>query len=69
MALAFLGRVVVNLVLVAVEDWLLGRIGGDLDVSNAVFFMSLISLITTLHDRYRPILATRVIAERAAAAH
>ena len=30
--------------------------------------MCLISLITTLHDRYRPVLATRVIAERAAAA-
>ena len=68
MALAFLVRVVANLVLVVVEDWLLGRIGGDLDVSNAVFFMSLISLITTMHDRYRPVLAIRVAAERAAAA-
>jgi len=68
MALAFLARVVVNVALVVVEDWLLGRAGGDLDISNAVFFMSLISLITTMHDRYRPVLATRVMAERAAAA-
>jgi hypothetical protein len=68
MALAFLVRLLVNIALVVVEDWLLGRGGGDLDVGNTVFFMSLISLITTLHDRYRPVLATRVAAERAAAA-
>ncbi len=68
LALAFLARVVVNVVIVFVEDWLLRRGGGDLDVGTTVFFMCLISLITTLHDRYRPVLATRVIAEREAAA-
>jgi hypothetical protein len=65
--LAFLARLVANVVLVVVADWLLGREGGDVDVSTTVFFLSLISLITTMHDRYRPVLATRVIAERAAA--
>ena len=68
LALAFFARVVVNVVIVYVEDWLLSRGGGDLDVGTTVFFMCLISLITTLHDRYRPVLATRVIAERDAAA-
>jgi len=68
MALAFLARLLVNIALVLVEDWLLRRGGGDLNVGNTVFFMSLISLITTMHDRYRPVLATRVAAERAAAA-
>jgi hypothetical protein len=68
LALAFFAHVVVNVVIVYVEDWLLSRGGGDLDVGTTVFFMCLISLITTLHDRYRPVLATRVIAEREAAA-
>jgi len=65
--LAFLARVAANVVLVVVADWLLGREGGNVDVSTTLFFMSLISLITTLHDRYRPVLATRVVAERSAA--
>ena len=68
LALAFLARVVVNVVIVYAEDWLLSRGEGDLQVGTTVFFMCLISLITTLHDRYRPVLATRVIAEREAAA-
>jgi hypothetical protein len=67
-ALAFLARLVANVVLVLVADSLIDRSSGDLDAGTTIFFMSLISLITTLHDRYRPILATRVIAERAAEA-
>ena len=67
MTLAFLARLLVNIALVVVEDWLLNRGDGDLNVGNTVFFMSMISLITTMHDRYRPVLATRVAAERAAA--
>jgi hypothetical protein len=65
--LAFLARVVANVVLVAAAEWALGREGGNLDGSTTLFFLTLISLITTLHDRYRPILATRVVAERATA--
>ena len=66
--LAFLGRVTANVVLVALAEWLLGREGGNIDSGNTFFFLCLISLITTLHDRYRPVLATRVMAERSAAA-
>ena len=67
-ALGFLARMVANVVLVFLADWLLGREGGDIDVSATLFYLGLISLITSLHDRWRPVLATRVIAERAAAA-
>ena len=67
-ALGFLARMAANVVLVFVADWLLGREGGDIDTSATLFYLGLISLITSLHDRYRPVLATRVIAERAAAA-
>jgi hypothetical protein len=65
-AWAFLARVAANVVLVVLAEWLLGNEGGDLNAGTTLFFLSLISLITTLHDRYRPILATRVVAERAA---
>ena len=68
LGLAFLARVAVNVVVVAVGDWLLRREGGDVNGWIILFFVSLISLITTLHDRYRPVLATRVVAERAARA-
>ncbi len=65
--LAFAARVAANAVLVVAADWLLGQEGGDLDRSVTLFFLCLISLVTTLHDRYRPVLATRVMAERRAA--
>ena len=65
--LAFLTRLAGNVVLVFVADSLIDRSSGDLAAGATIFFLSLISLITTLHDRYRPILATRVIAERAEA--
>ena len=67
-ALAFLARLAANVVLVCRGDCLIDRTAGDLDAGTTIFFLSLISLITTLHDRYRPILATRVMAERAATA-
>jgi hypothetical protein len=68
LVLAFVDRLAVNVVLVIAAEWLLNREGGDVNAWNAMFFLSLISLITTLHDRYRPVLATRVAAERAARA-
>ena len=40
--------------MVAAAAWLLGREGSDIDVGNTIFFLTLISLITTLHDRYTP---------------
>ena len=58
---AFLVRMVANVVLVVVADWLLagGSGGGDLDTASTLFFLTLISLVTTLHDRYWPVFATR----------
>jgi hypothetical protein len=64
-ALALGARILANVVLVVVAERLLG--GGDIDGSTTLFFLTLISLITTLHDKWRPVLATRVVAERAAA--
>lgn len=64
---AFVVRTVANILFVIAADWLLGREGGDLGGYSTLFFLTLISLVTTLHDRYRPVLATRVMAERAAA--
>ena len=66
LVLAFLSRLLVNVVIVVIEDWLLGLSGGAMNAWHALFFVSLISLITTLHDRWWPVLATRVVAERAA---
>lgn len=66
---AFVMRLLANIALVTIADWLLRREGGDIDQLDTLFFLSLISLITTLHDRYRPILAVRVVAEREERAH
>ena len=63
LALAFLIRLGLNTGLVVLGSWLLGREGGDLNLSGAFFFMLLISLLTTLHDRYQPIRAYRVRTE------
>lgn len=68
LGLAFVVRLLTNVVFVVVTDWLLGRGGGDIDRFDTWFFLSLISLITTIHDRFRPVLAVRVVAERAARA-
>ncbi len=53
--LAFGIRVVVNGLLVLLADWLLGLGPGDIDPAPALFFLILISLITTLHDRWTPV--------------
>ena len=55
-ALAVLLRIGVNLVLVAFVDRVLGRAADGWDT---FFFLCLISLITTLHDRYQPVHAYR----------
>lgn len=55
-AYAVLARVAVNVVLVFAADRVLGRGGTGWDT---FFFLCLISLITTLHDRYQPIHAYR----------
>ena len=58
-ALALFGaRLLFNIVFVALAEWLLGR-GDDLDTVATFFFLMLISLITTLHDRFLPVLEYR----------
>ena len=51
---AFGARVVLNVVLVVLAGWLLGG-EEDLNRANALFFVFLLSLITLLDDRYRPV--------------
>jgi hypothetical protein len=59
--LAVLIRLGVNVVLVTVVDEVLGR---NSDGWDTFFFLCLISLITTLHDRYQPVYAFRRSQER-----
>ena len=64
---AFGLRVVLNLVLVLVARVLLGA--GATDLGAALFFAAMLSLITLLDDRYRPVQAARFAqATRASAA-
>lgn len=51
----FAVRLGVNVVVVLVADELLPTGEGLLDGWDTLFFLSLISLITTLHDRWRPV--------------
>ncbi|HEY7718886.1 MAG TPA: hypothetical protein VH915_09005 [Pedococcus sp.] len=52
---AFAARVAVNIGLVVLADRLVGGGGDRLDAGAAVFFVVLLSLITTLHDRFWPV--------------
>ncbi len=61
---SFFVRLVFNLVLVTIADWLLNRSEGDIHGFDTFFFLSLISLMTTLHDRYRPVHATMMRSAR-----
>ena len=47
------------MVLVLLAEWLLGRVGGALNPGIALFSMLLLSLITLLDDRYRPVYQVR----------
>jgi hypothetical protein len=57
---AFLGRTAGNVVLVVLAAWLLPRGDGDISVTPTLFFLTLISLVTTLHDRWFPVHTFRV---------
>jgi hypothetical protein len=59
---AFGFRVLMNAGLVVLAGWLLARTGGSFDEGNALFFVLLLSLITMLDDRYRPIYRMRFAA-------
>ncbi|MFI5694759.1 hypothetical protein ACIA58_23090 [Kribbella sp. NPDC051586] len=51
-----------NVVLVVLADVLLSRGPGRLHLTDALFFVLLFSVLTTLYDRYRPIADYRVAA-------
>ncbi|HEX5861507.1 MAG TPA: hypothetical protein VFY58_06670 [Nocardioides sp.] len=59
LTVTFAVRLVMNSGLVLLSDRLLGTSGGDVQVGNALFFMFLLSLLITLHDRYQPVHAYR----------
>jgi hypothetical protein len=61
---AFAARLGANVVLVVVADALLGS--DRLDLSAALFFVAMLSLITLLHDRFLPVHAVRVAAANSA---
>ena len=60
---AVVTRILLNVALVALADFLLGNSAGGW---TTLFFLCLISLITTLHDRYQPVYAFRRALERGA---
>jgi hypothetical protein len=65
---AFGVRIVINVALVVSADWLLRpRGGGNLDPGVALFFVLLLSLLTLLDDRFRPVHEMRFATARPAA--
>ncbi|HQR28373.1 MAG TPA: hypothetical protein PLP61_15125 [Nocardioides sp.] len=56
---AFLGRVLINAALILGTFWLSGRELGDVRWGGVLFFVLLLSLLTTMHDRYSPVRAVR----------
>ena len=58
--MAFGARTVANVVLVAIAAWLIPRGDGEISVAPTLFFLTLISLLTTLHDRWYPVSASRI---------
>ncbi len=52
-------RILLNLGIVVVGDWLLGFDGESIDRADTFFYLCMISLITTMHDRYSPVLEYR----------
>ena len=63
---AFGFRVLMNVGLVILAGWLLDRGEGELNRANALFFVLLLSLITLLDDRYRPVHEARLASGPAA---
>ena len=61
-------RVAANVALVVLGGWLLGRNGGDGNGLATLFFILLLSLITSLHDRYWPVHSHRSLTAASASA-
>jgi hypothetical protein len=55
LAVTFLVRICANVALVIIEGWVLGRVGGSLSYGHTLFFVLLLSLVTTMHDRWYPV--------------
>ena len=68
LAVTFVVRFAVNIGLVVLASWLLGREGGGINEGHTVFFVFLLSLLTALHDRFQPVYAWRRKNEEAVAA-
>ncbi|WIM94980.1 hypothetical protein ACTOB_007041 [Actinoplanes oblitus] len=62
MLIAFGIRVVLNAGLVVAAGWLLDNAGRHFDPAGALFFVLLLSLLTLVDDRYRPIYEMRFAA-------
>jgi hypothetical protein len=60
---AFGARVLLNSALIVVAGWLLGREDGSVNRAPAIFFVLMLSLITLLDDRYRPVYESRFASE------
>jgi len=56
---AFAARLALNVALVFVADRLLPRPEGDIDLGPTLFIVVLLSLLTLLDDRFRPVAAVR----------
>ena len=59
LAVAFGIRLALNSTLVLLAEWILSTAPGDIKVGNALFFMFLLSLLTTMHDYFQPVHAYR----------
>ena len=59
---AFIARLGLNAVLILIDRALLGT--GHMDLSAALFYVSMLSLLTLLHDRYVPVHAAHVTLAR-----
>jgi hypothetical protein len=65
LAVTFLVRAGVNVALVLVEGRLLDRVGGELSYVHTLFFVLLLSLLVTMHDRWHAVYDWRRAQERA----
>lgn len=63
---AFAMRVLMNVAMVWAAGWLVARGGGELSEPHALFFVLLLSLITLLESRFRPVYEIRFAAAPAA---
>jgi hypothetical protein len=62
-ALTVVARTLANVALVAAAEWLVhGPHGGSIDAGATLFFLTMVSLLTTLHDHWYPVMESRIAA-------